>query len=111
MSTGMFTISCRISTKQSGVFIFHNKTLLLKIYYELDEFDLLQAHLDAMQNYILRKKVIGYHKTNYLNTIRYTKRLLSLNYYDKVSIKKLRKKLDEEEILTEKRWMLSQLER
>lgn len=87
------------------------KTLLLKIYYELDEFDLLQAHLDAMQNYILRKKVIGYHKTNYLNTIRYTKRLLSLNYYDKVSIKKLRKKLDEEEILTEKRWMLSQLER
>jgi tetratricopeptide (TPR) repeat protein len=86
------------------------KALLLKIYYELDEFDLLQAHLDAMQNYILRKKVIGYHKTNYLNTIRYTKRLLSLNYYDKASIQKLKEKVSAEEILTEKRWILSQLD-
>ena len=85
------------------------KVLLLKIYDELDELDLLQAHLDAMQNYILRKKVIGYHKKNYLNIIRYTKKLIGLNYFDKVAIEKLQLKVQQEEILTEKKWLLQQL--
>ena len=85
------------------------KTLLLKIYYELDEYDLLHAHLDAMQNYILRKKVIAYHKTNYLNIIRHTRKLMSLNFFDTQAIKKRKSEVEEEAILTEKRWLLAQL--
>ncbi|MBK8196693.1 MAG: hypothetical protein IPK76_27135 [Lewinellaceae bacterium] len=55
------------------------KTLLLKTYYNLNEYDLLQSHLDAMRNYIHRKRVIGYHRNNYLNIVRYGEKLMRLN--------------------------------
>ena len=78
------------------------KTLLLKTYYALGEYDLLQSHLDAMRNYIHRKRVIGYHRTNYLNTIRYTEKLIRLNTWDKKAAEELREAIDREEVLTEK---------
>ena len=85
------------------------KTLLLKIYYETDEYELLHAHLDAMQNYIRRKRVIGYHKTNYLNIIRYTRKLVAVNHYDKKALEKLYTQIETEEVLTEKRWLLGRI--
>ncbi len=84
------------------------KTLLLKTWYELGELDLLQSHLDAMRNYIHRKKVIGYHRTNYLNIVRYTDRLLRLNWNSKMELEALRNELEKEEVLTEKEWLLAQ---
>lgn len=39
------------------------KTLLLKTYYDIGAYDTLQSHLDAMRNYIHRKRVLGYHST------------------------------------------------
>jgi hypothetical protein len=85
------------------------KTLLLKTYYELDEFDLLQSHLDAMQNYISRKRVLGYHRTNYLNIIRYAGKLLSVNFSNKKELDKLREAVAAEEHLSEKEWLLGHL--
>ncbi len=84
------------------------KTIMLKIFYQLEEFDLLDAHLNAMNNFIRRNRVIGYHKTNYLNIIRYTKKLLSLNPFDKSEIQKLQQMLEAEPVLTEKEWLLQQ---
>jgi hypothetical protein len=78
------------------------KTLLLKTYYDLHEYDLLQSHLDAMRNYIHRKRVIGYHRTNYLNIIRYTEKTIRLNTMDKKAVESLRHAVEQEEILTEK---------
>ncbi len=86
------------------------KTLLLKTYYELDEFDLLQSHLDAMHNYITRKRVIGYHRANYLNIIRYASRLLGLQFSNKTEMEKLRTAVSEEEHLSEKEWFLGHLD-
>jgi hypothetical protein len=43
------------------------KTIALKTYFELGEIDLLESHMDAMQNYIRRKKDIGYHRELYSN--------------------------------------------
>ncbi|MEO1626062.1 MAG: hypothetical protein AAFV25_12965 [Bacteroidota bacterium] len=88
------------------------KTLLLKIYFELSEFDLLEAHLEAMKIFLRRKKVqknIGYHQTNYLNIVQYTKKLLGLNTFDKQARQKLKGSIEAEEILTEKEWLLKQL--
>ncbi|HFA50750.1 MAG TPA: hypothetical protein ENJ95_17215 [Bacteroidetes bacterium] len=85
------------------------KTLLLKTYYELAEYDLLQSHLDAMRNYIRRKRVIGYHKKNYLNIVRFAEKLLRVNFLDKKEVAKLRKAVLEEEVLTEKEWLLGWL--
>ena len=78
------------------------KTLLLKTYYDLSEHDLLQSHLDAMRNYIHRKRVIGYHRTNYLNIIRFAEKLMRLNTIDKKEVEALRQALEQEEVLSEK---------
>lgn len=86
------------------------KTLLLKTYYALDEFDLLQSHLDAMRNYIRRKRVIGYHRTNYLNIVNFTDRLLRLNFLNKNNVEKLRAEIASEEVLTEREWLLACLD-
>ena len=86
------------------------KTLLMKTYYELAEYDLLQSHLDAMRNYIRRKKVISYHKKNYLNIVRFAEKLLKINMFDKKEMEKLREAIFKEEVLTEKEWLLGNLE-
>ncbi len=82
------------------------KTLLMKTYYALDELDLLQSHLDAMRNYVRRKRVIGYHRTNYLNIVRYAEKLLKINFLDEKSVEKLRSEIVAEEVLTEREWLL-----
>jgi hypothetical protein len=85
------------------------KTLLLKTYFVLGESDLLVSHLDAMRNYIHRKKVIGYHRTNYLNIIRFTERMLYPEVLDRQERKKLQAEIEREAVLTEKEWLLAQL--
>ena len=85
------------------------KTLQIKIYYELQEFDLLESHLDSLKIFISRKKVLGYHRKNYLNIIYYTKKLLHLNNYDQQAKEKLRQAIEAEEVLKEKDWLLAQL--
>ncbi|MBP7273952.1 MAG: hypothetical protein KA974_08920, partial [Saprospiraceae bacterium] len=82
------------------------KTIALKIYYELSEFDLLMSHLDAMKIFILRKKIMGYHRTNYLNLIRYTYKLLEMNNIDK--LKKLKNTVEAANNIAEKDWLLLQ---
>ncbi|HRI60281.1 MAG TPA: hypothetical protein PK228_11175, partial [Saprospiraceae bacterium] len=86
------------------------KTLLLKTYYDMGEHDLLQSHLDAMRNYIHRKRVIGYHRTNYLNIIRFTEKVMRLNTVDKKELEALRQAIGQEEVLTEKNFFLKVLE-
>lgn len=85
------------------------KTLLLKTWYELDEHDLLQSHLDAMQNYIRRKRVLGYHRANYLNILKYTTRLLTVRFDRSDDLRQLREQVQQEPYLTEKEWLLEKL--
>ncbi len=85
------------------------KTLLLKTYFELEELDLLDAHLEAMKNYIRRKRVIGYHQKNYFNIIQVTRKLISTNFYDKKEIENLRKLISKTNPLTESDWLLAQI--
>ncbi len=86
-----------------------SKATLLKIYYETKEFDLLESHLEAMKNFIRRKRVIGYHQTNYLNIVKYTSKLLSTNQFDTEEKNLLRKTIEATEPLTEKDWLLAQI--
>lgn len=82
------------------------KTLLLKTWYELGEWDLLQSHLDAMRSYIRRKRVIGYHRSNYLNVLRYAQKLINLNANDKEAVHRLAAAIAKEETLSEREWLL-----
>ena len=88
-----------------------SKILLLKIYYELEEFDLLESHLDSLLTFIRRKKVMGYHKENYLNIVHFTKKLLTTNFYNAKEKEGLKQIIEKEEVLTERKWLLKQLEK
>lgn len=85
------------------------KSMLLKIYYEKDEQDALESLLESMRTYIQRKQLMGYHKSNYLNLIKLTKKLVHINPFDKTQNEKLRKEIEETSPLTEKEWLIAQL--
>lgn len=85
------------------------KALLLKTYYELGEADVLESHLEAMQAFLRRKDIIGYHRRNYRSLIRYTLKLLRLGTYDRQAAAQLRQQIEQESSLTEKNWLLRQL--
>ncbi len=85
------------------------KVIQMKVYYESEEYDLLDSHLDAMQMYIMRKKVIGYHKINYKNILKMIRKLLKTNVNEKHAVEKLRDEINSLEVLTEKKWLLSRL--
>ncbi|MEZ4910533.1 MAG: hypothetical protein R2774_06695 [Saprospiraceae bacterium] len=86
------------------------KSVLLKIYYETKSFRALDSHLDAMQAYLTRKKIIGYHKVNYANLIKFTKKLLALNPYDRKEYDALKNLINNEKQIADKTWLLNQLD-
>ncbi|TAK44566.1 MAG: hypothetical protein EPO28_04690 [Saprospiraceae bacterium] len=87
------------------------KTMLLKMYYELDEFNALDSLLGSMNTYLQRKKVMGYHKANYKNIIRYTKKMLRVAPFSKEQKEKLKADIANANPLTERKWLLEQVDR
>lgn len=87
------------------------RTMLLKMYYELDEFSALDSLIGSMKTFLQRKKVMGYHKDNYKNIIQYTHKMLKLVHYDKEQIQKLKQEIEATNPLTERKWLLAQLDK
>ncbi len=85
------------------------KSLLLKVFYETDADDALEAHLEAMRTYIRRKTSIGYHQDNYLNLIKFTKKLLKLEWGSKKEIASLEAEITATQALAERKWLLDAL--
>lgn len=86
------------------------KTMLLQVYYELDEYDALESLLESLQIYLRRKEVIGYHKANYQNIVRMARRLVRVSPFDKAQVAKLKTDVEQIKPLTEKDWFLQQIE-
>lgn len=87
------------------------KVMLLKMYYELDEFDALEALVSSMQTFMRRKGMLAYHRENYFNILKYVQRMISLNPVDKKSKAALIQEIEKQEVLTEKPWLLKQLQK
>lgn len=87
------------------------RTLQLKIYYELKEFDLLESLLDSLRVYLQRRKDLGYRRENYDNLISFARVLLQLSIMSKKEIEIFRKKVNDAAIFTEKEWCLTQIEK
>ncbi|MEZ4932470.1 MAG: hypothetical protein R2788_10165 [Saprospiraceae bacterium] len=85
------------------------KTLQMKIFYENQEYDLLDSHLQAFKIFIRRKNALGYHRENYLNTIYLTRKLLEINPFDKKEKAALKKEIEETKGVGDKDWLLAQL--
>ena len=85
------------------------KTMLMKVYYELEEFDLLFSHLDSFQIFIRRREVSDFHRKNFMSIIRFVKKIVSLPEMDKKGRQALRKEIENEEVLSERDWLLSKV--
>lgn len=85
------------------------KTLQLKIYYETNELDLLESHLDSFRLFIRRREVSDYHRQNFQNIITYTRKLIALYPGDTSERQRLREAIQEEKVLSEKEWLLEKL--
>ena len=59
------------------------RTLQLKIYYQLQEFDLLENLLESMRVYLQRSKGLAYRREHYNNILTFTRQLLQLPVMDK----------------------------
>jgi len=85
------------------------KVLLLKVYYHLEEMQLLDHLIKRFKTFLSRKKVMNYHQENYHNILRLMQRLVDLNPYSEKDKNKLRHEVEKTELLTEKAWFLEQL--
>ncbi|MFK8103229.1 MAG: hypothetical protein AB8G15_11915 [Saprospiraceae bacterium] len=88
------------------------KLTLLKIYYELKEFDALYSLLDSMRVYLQRKEILGYHKAQYGKIISLTKKLISLAPSNRAAKLALQQEIESSTSLTRNisLWLLRQLE-
>ena len=85
------------------------KSLLAKIYYEQQEFSVLEYFLVNFTAYIKRRKGLGYHRTSFLNFISILKKMTRLPEYGKEARKKLEEKIKSTNPLTERIWLLEKL--
>lgn len=86
-----------------------SKLMLLKMYYELGEFDALDSLMASMKTFINRRKELGYQKAHYLGIVRFTQKMMALKPGDRESALKLRRQVEAAEGLPEKEWMLRQI--
>ena len=87
------------------------KTMLLKIYYEKDEFDAFESLLESMRTYLQRKEALDpTRKASFKNMISLMKKLLHLNIYSKAQRDKFRETVVKTNPLAEREWLLKQME-
>ncbi|MCP4442402.1 MAG: hypothetical protein GY810_26140 [Aureispira sp.] len=86
-----------------------SKTMLLKIYYEQDYFDALDALLTSFRRYLQRNGVLAYQKELYSNIINLTEKLIKVNPYNKQDKTELQTEIEKTNPLTERPWLLAQL--
>ncbi len=88
--------------------IIHNlaaKTLLAKIYFEQEEFNALDSLLDSIEAYIRRKKVLGYHRDNYLGFVRMLRLLHTTDPWNAAKRADIRQKIAGTKVLAERDWL------
>ena len=87
------------------------RRMLLKIYFELNEIDALYSLFDSFKNYIYRHKEVRYAKDNYLNLIKYAKKLTDISHRDKEAIARLTEEITQTQAVVEKAWLLEQAQK
>jgi hypothetical protein len=93
--------------------LIHNlsaKTLQMKIFFELEETDLLEAHLSSMEKFIRRHVGLTYHRDSFTHFIRLTRQILQTPREDVEARKLLKKTILQTSGLSEKEWLLERLD-
>ncbi|MEM6394701.1 MAG: hypothetical protein AAF741_00035 [Bacteroidota bacterium] len=87
------------------------KTMLLRIYYEEQEYDALDSLLESFGTYIRRKELTANHKKNFGNIVRLTRRLARLSEYDDKKKRDLTEAIQTTKPLSERAWLLEMLKK
>lgn len=82
-----------------------SRKMMLKIFYEQEEYDVLESLLDSFKHFIRRQKRLTYHRQNYLNFIHFLEKILK----EPADHQSLRTQIEKSDNLPEKAWLLSKL--
>lgn len=85
------------------------KMMLLKIHYKNKNWDALEALIQSFQIFLHRKAIMSYHKHNYLNILFFVKKIILIPSSNQSLREKLYSEIESTEPLTEKQWLLDQL--
>lgn len=104
-------LQCLVQVEFDDLFLnMSAKVMLLKIYYERQYLDALDALLSSFKRFLQRKAIVAYHREIYKNMIQLTEKLLALVPQDISQQARLRQEILQAHPLTEKPWLLQQLE-
>ena len=100
----------QLANTPNTILLLGAKLIQLKMYYELREYDVLDAHLRTFAQFLHRKRsILSYHQTTYKNIIALIKQLMLLDKNDKTAAAALRQAIEETNPLTERAWLLAQV--
>ncbi len=85
------------------------KTMLMKTYYELEEFDALESFIDSFQMFLRRKKSLAYHQVNYLNLLKFVRRMIRLDRSNKTKINAFKEEVKNATDLADANWLIEKL--
>ena len=86
------------------------KIMLMKLFYETQAWDLLDAFLHSFKAFLRRRRVdLSYHYENYKNIISVMNLLTRSNLHDALLRSSLRKRIEGVKVLSERDWFLSRL--
>lgn len=87
------------------------KLMLLKTYYELNEYLALDSLLDSFRVYLRRNKVISKEvRQQYLNVLRFIKKLSNVRPGDAAAVAKIEQQIAECKNLADKGWIVQKVE-
>ena len=88
----------------------NSKALLIAVYYELDEIEVLLSLMDTYSKYIRRtRSITPGRKRSFLNYLKYTKKLLSTSLKDQSALVNLRTEVEKAPELVNKSWLLTKI--
>ncbi|MCB0640427.1 MAG: hypothetical protein KDC44_02255 [Phaeodactylibacter sp.] len=92
------------------VYALGGKLMLLKTYYELQELAALDSLMDSFRIYLRRNKRLSREaKQQYLNVLRFVKKLSNADPYDKASLQKLQSQIEDCKALADKVWIMDKM--
>lgn len=95
---------------KNHVYALGGKLILLKTYYELKEYNPLDSLIDSFRIYIRRNKIISREvKQQYLNLLRFVKKLSGTIPGDKKALDKIREQIAKCKALAGKKWILEKV--
>ncbi len=90
---------------------FDSKTLLMKIYFELDEIDLLHSHIHAFKIYLRRNRLASEHmKAIYRNLAEFTRRLSRFADFEKEKVQQLKEKVLTTKKVADLNWLMQKID-